>query len=235
MNRARPPHEARVRSSLCAQPRYQRGGVEAPLPSWQDRPWLFGMPRRRARPLLDAAAPGQVSVPVDASGAKEDQRSRGIADLESHCARLSALNSQVQLALEYVSAENEQLRLALEVRDHLQVTHSIVHLWVSLPPLREQSRAPALRHHVLLLNVLRLQLLPLFMLIVMLLLLLLLLLLLARKPHVRHECRMARRCRMTRRQPAQEEEQSTRNIRTEEYHGGAIPLFLFSSDRGCAS
>ena len=73
------------------------------------------MARSRQRPLLNTAGPSAASASVDAStkAAFETWKARNIKDLEAHCARQQALLSQTQLALEYVTAENEQLRLAL--------------------------------------------------------------------------------------------------------------------------
>jgi hypothetical protein len=70
------------------------------------------MPRRRkAKALLDVQAAGS-GLSVN-TVQREVQVKGGIRDLESHCARLQALCNQVQASLEYVTAENEQLRLAL--------------------------------------------------------------------------------------------------------------------------
>ena len=74
------------------------------------------MPRRRkAKALLDVQAAG-TGLSVN-TVQREVQVKGGIRDLESHCTRLQALCNQVQASLEYVTTENEQLRLALAPAD----------------------------------------------------------------------------------------------------------------------
>ena len=56
---------------------------------------------------------GGAVIKVDANARATPRVAHGLNDLEGHCARLQALLSQVEQQLTYVTAENEQLKLAL--------------------------------------------------------------------------------------------------------------------------
>ena len=123
---------------------------------WARHSWEYMPRRRKAKALLDVQATGS-GLSVN-TVQREVQVKGGIRDLESHCARLQALCNQVQASLEYVTAENEQLRLALApadiepepIRISVQVgkahalshTHAhLHHTYISLClPLRRHTR-----------------------------------------------------------------------------------------------
>lgn len=127
--------------ALCRQGPTERGRRR--VAARDGRAVLSLMARGKDAKLLNAAG-ATVSV---APKVLETQKQAGISDLESHCARLQALLSQVQLAFEYVSTENEQLRLALApeiepepIRISVQLDHSGTTVELQLFPDDDPTR-----------------------------------------------------------------------------------------------